>query len=49
MTSGAWSPDFKVNVAIGMVNKEFWNGEKALYANSPSGKRKVQVREKFWI
>ncbi len=49
VTSAIWSPDFKVNVAIGMVNKEFWKGEKALYVNSPSGERKVQVREKFWI
>lgn len=49
VTSGIWSPDFETNVAIGMVDQNYWNSENLLIADSPQGKRKVIVRENFWI
>ena len=49
ITSGIWSPDFNTNIAIGMVDKNYWNTENLLIAVSPQGNRKVKVREQYWI
>lgn len=48
VTSAAWSPDFRVNVAIGMVEQEFWQPGRALQVETPAGRQKAKVCEKFW-
>ncbi len=49
ISSAIWSPDFDVNVAIGMVNKKFWDGKSNLYIElSKNDIREIFVKEKFW-
>ena len=49
VSSAAWSPDFKENVAIGMVRMTHWEAGTSLEAETPDGMRAVTVRGKFWI
>ncbi|MEM7250114.1 MAG: dimethylsulfoniopropionate demethylase [Pseudomonadota bacterium] len=49
ISSAAWSPDFETNVAIGMVNAEFYAPGTQLVALTPDGPREVIVRDKFWV
>jgi dimethylsulfoniopropionate demethylase len=49
ISSAAWSPDFKENVAIGMVRMTHWDAGSRLEAETPDGMRTVKVRDKFWI
>lgn len=49
VTSAAWSPDFKTNVAIGMVDRGHWAAGTSLTVESPDGARQAHVRETFWI
>ena len=49
ISSAAWSPEFKSNVAIGMVEKDFWDSEKDLYIILDNKeKRKIFLKENFW-
>ncbi len=48
VTSAAWSPDFKTNVAIGMVRMTHWDDGTAVRVETPEGAREAVVREKFW-
>lgn len=48
VTSAAWSPDFKTNVAIGMVRMTHWDDCTAVRVETPEGAREAVVREKFW-
>jgi dimethylsulfoniopropionate demethylase len=49
VTSAAWSPDFDVNVAIGMVRMTHWDPGTDLEVETPDGMRPALVREQFWI
>lgn len=49
VTSAAASPDFKTNVAIGMVKMTHWDDGTALTVQTPDGLRDAVVHEKFWI
>jgi dimethylsulfoniopropionate demethylase len=49
VTSAAWSPDFKTNVAIGMVRMTHWDAGTSVEVETPDGMRKATVKEKFWI
>ena len=49
ITSAAWSPDFGVNVAIGMVRMTHWDEGTNLQVQTPGGVRDAVVREKFWL
>tara|TARA_R110002110_G_scaffold30632_5_gene108373 strand:+ start:534 stop:1637 length:1104 start_codon:yes stop_codon:yes gene_type:complete len=49
ITSAAWSPDFGVNVAIGMVRMTHWDEGTILQVQTPGGVRDAVVREKFWL
>lgn len=49
VTSAAHSPDFAVNVAIGMVERSHWMPGTRLEVEAPDGRRPAAVREKFWI
>ncbi len=48
VTSAAWSPDFKTNVAIGMVRMTHWDDGTAVRVETPECAREAVVREKFW-
>ena len=48
VTSAVWSPDFEVNVAIGMVRMTHWDAGTQLQVDSPEGRFDVTVREDFW-
>ena len=47
-TSAAWSPQFKTNVAIGMVRMTHWDNGTALQVQTPDGPRDAIVHESFW-
>ena len=49
ITSSTWSPDFKTNVAIGMVARSHWDPGSRMEVESPNGKRTATVQSKFWI
>jgi dimethylsulfoniopropionate demethylase len=49
VSSAAWSPDFNMNVAIGMVRMTHWDAGTELEVETPDGMCKALVREKFWI
>ena len=49
VSSAAWSPDFDVNVAIGMVRMTHWDAGTKLEVHTPGGVRDAVVREKFWL
>ena len=47
--SSIWSPDFEVNVAIGMVDKKFWGSNSNLFIDySENDRREIYIQEKFW-
>ena len=49
VSSAAWSPDFDVNVAIGMVRMTHWDAGTKLEVHTPGGVRDAVVRDKFWL
>ena len=49
IASAAWSPDFNSNVAIGMIEREFWDPGTKLEVKIPEGNREAIIKEKFWI
>ena len=49
VTSAAWSPDFKTNVAIGMVRLSHWDAGTELDIEVPGGMRRATVQSHFWI
>ncbi len=49
VSSAAWSPDFKTNVAVGMVRLSHWDDGDEVTVETPDGMRKAVVHEKFWI
>ena len=48
ITSAAWSPDFGTNVAIGMIEHEFWDEGTRLLIELPDGTRTATVRKEFY-
>lgn len=48
VSSAAWSPDFKTNVAIGMVRMTHWDEGSELTVETPAGARSARIQEKFW-
>jgi dimethylsulfoniopropionate demethylase len=48
VSSAAWSPDFKANIAIGMVRMTHWDDGTELTIETPDGLRQATVHEKFW-
>ena len=49
VSSITWSPDFEINVAIGMVHKDHWTAGTTLHVQTPDGPRDAEVRDSFWI
>ncbi len=49
ITSAAWSPDFDMNVAIGMVRMTHWDPETVVQVQTPAGMLDATVQENFWI
>jgi dimethylsulfoniopropionate demethylase len=48
VSSAVWSPDFKTNVAIGMVKMTHWDAGTAVTVETPEGPRDAVVQEAFW-
>jgi len=48
VTSAAWSPDHKINVAIGMVRMTHWDPGTVVEVGAPDGVRAATVQEDFW-
>ena len=48
VSSAAYSPDFKTNVAIGMVRMTHWDAGTEVTVHTPDGARTATVMEKFW-
>ncbi len=48
VTSAAYSPDFKTNVAIGMVRMTHWDEGCEVQVRTPQGLCDAIVRENFW-
>ena len=48
ISSAAWSPDFKANVAIGMVRMTHWDEGTELTVETPAGPRSAKIHENFW-
>ena len=48
VSSAAWSPDFRTNVAIGMVRMTHWDEGSELTVETPAGARSARIQEKFW-
>lgn len=49
VTSASRSPDFGVNVAIGMVRMTHWKPGTALEVETPDGMRDAKVQAEFWL
>ncbi|MEX3315351.1 dimethylsulfoniopropionate demethylase [Sulfitobacter sp. PS-8MA] len=49
VTSAVWSPDFEVNVAIGMLRMTHWAPGTELQVETPEGRFDVLVRDGFWL
>lgn len=49
ITSAVWSPGFKTNVAIGMVNRENWDAGTKVQVQTPDGIRTGIIQEKSFI
>ena len=49
VTSAAWSPDFGVNVALGMIGRDWWDEGTRLEVATPTGLRGATVRVKAWL
>ena len=49
ISSAAWSPDFKVNVAIGMIDRKYWKKSENLFVEiMENDKREIIIKDKFW-
>ena len=49
MTSCAWSPDFKTNVALGMIRMTHWDDGTRVEVETPGGMRSAVIREQSFI
>jgi dimethylsulfoniopropionate demethylase len=49
ITSSARSPDFGTNVAIAMLDRDYWNAGTRLEVQTQDGMARAQVEPKFWI
>lgn len=49
VTSAAWSPDFGINVSIGMLRLSHWDPGTGLDVETPDGMRRATVQDQFWL
>lgn len=49
VTTASWSPDFRTNVSIGMVDRSHWDAGQKLEIETPEGMRAAEVKAGFWI
>ena len=49
ISSATWSPDFRTNVAIGMVHRAYWTHNTELMVETEDGEQPALVRDSFWI
>ncbi|MEO0392131.1 MAG: dimethylsulfoniopropionate demethylase [Pseudomonadota bacterium] len=48
VSSAAWSPDFKTNVALGMVRMTHWDPGTELTVKTPAGLRSAVIKDGYW-
>ncbi|MCY4301528.1 MAG: dimethylsulfoniopropionate demethylase [Aestuariivita sp.] len=48
ITSAVWSPDYEVNVSIGMIEREFWLSDTAVQVDTQNGLRDARIKSEFW-
>ncbi|PCJ06650.1 MAG: dimethylsulfoniopropionate demethylase [Rhodobacteraceae bacterium] len=48
VASAVFSPEFDVNVAIGMVDRSHWDAGTVMEIETEGGRRTATVQEKFW-
>ncbi|MCB1404768.1 MAG: dimethylsulfoniopropionate demethylase [Rhodobacteraceae bacterium] len=48
VTSAAWSPDHRTNVAIAMIRMTHWDAGTTVLVHAPDGPREALVRESFF-
>ncbi|MEP2978426.1 MAG: dimethylsulfoniopropionate demethylase [Lentilitoribacter sp.] len=48
ITAAVWSPDFKTNVAIGMVDREHWDAGNEFAICTNNGRRIAKIETSFW-
>jgi len=48
VASAVYSPEFGVNVAIGMVDRSHWDAGTRMEIETEHGMRGAVVQEKFW-
>ena len=46
VSSAAWSPDYQTNVAIGTIDKAYWDAGTVLDVHTPEGDRRATVQAK---
>ncbi len=49
VTSTAWSPEFKTNVAIGMIDRDANPPDSRIVVHAPGGDREAVNRDSFWM
>lgn len=49
ISSVAWSPDFQINVAIGMINENHWNTGTQLRLETKDKIYNSTIQQQFWI
>jgi len=47
ISSAAWSPEFRTNVAIGMIDRSHWESGTEVEIHAPDGVRTGRIRESF--
>ncbi len=48
ISSVAWSPEFRTNAAIGMIDRSHWEGGTRVEVHAPDGVRAAEIRESFY-
>jgi len=48
VASAAFSPDFGITVAIGMIDRDHWGAGNRFEIETANGLKNAQVRDKFW-
>lgn len=49
VTTATWSPDFRTNVSIAMVDRSHWDAGRVMEVETPLGMRRAEVKAGFWI
>jgi dimethylsulfoniopropionate demethylase len=48
VTTATWSPDFRTNVSIAMVDRSHWDAGRVMEVETPLGMHRAEVKPGFW-